>query len=117
MSSKIAIDNDLRKVYNTLCGGELGCLVRRESTMSEVHEVLKTEEAAAFLRVSKPTLYKLIRLGVIPALHSGRNGSYLFSREALEEALRHPSSPQPNPKPCSTTDDHSEKAGPSSNGS
>ena len=49
------------------------------------NEVMKVEEAASFLRVSKNTVYEYIRRGIIPARKIGR--IWRLSRVALEEWL------------------------------
>jgi excisionase family DNA binding protein len=45
-------------------------------------EVLNLEEACSFLRVAKPTLYKYVRTGQIPAYKMGR--VWRFDKDALE---------------------------------
>ena len=45
-------------------------------------EVLNMEEACKFLRVAKPTLYKYIRTGQVPAYKMGR--VWRFHKEMLE---------------------------------
>jgi excisionase family DNA binding protein len=47
----------------------------------EDKEVLTTQEAAAFLRIDKKLLYKLIETGVIPAKRVGR--VYRIHKETL----------------------------------
>jgi excisionase family DNA binding protein len=49
-------------------------------------EVLNMQEACKFLRVAKPTLYKYIRTGKIPAFKMGR--VWRFHRESLEVWVR-----------------------------
>lgn len=48
-------------------------------------DVLTPEEAAAFLRVSRPTLLKAVRSGEVPVLHLGSR--WRVSRKALEEYM------------------------------
>lgn len=45
-------------------------------------EVLNLEEACQYLRVAKPTLYRYIRRGEIPAFKMGR--VWRFHKELLE---------------------------------
>jgi len=45
-------------------------------------EVLNMDEACQYLRVAKPTLYKYIRTGQIPAFKMGR--VWKFDRDTLE---------------------------------
>jgi len=45
-------------------------------------EVLNMQEACNFLRVAKPTLYKYIRSGQIPAFKMGR--VWRFHKQSLE---------------------------------
>lgn len=45
-------------------------------------EVLNLDEACQFLRIAKPTLYKYIRKGQIPAFKMGR--VWRFHKESLE---------------------------------
>lgn len=53
--------------------------------MEPISEVLDINEAAAFLKVSKDTVYHLARAKKIPAKHVGRQ--WRFSRTALEKYL------------------------------
>lgn len=48
-------------------------------------EVLTPEEAAAYLRVSRPTLLKAVRRGEVPVLHIGAR--WRVSRAALDQYL------------------------------
>ncbi len=48
-------------------------------------EYLKTSEAAAFLRISEPTLRKLVKEGVVPFARVGRR--MLFSKRKLKAYL------------------------------
>jgi excisionase family DNA binding protein len=41
----------------------------------ETPTLLTVEEAAARLRVSRPTAYRLVRAGILPAVRIGRDGS------------------------------------------
>jgi excisionase family DNA binding protein len=41
----------------------------------ETPELLTVEEAAVRCRVSRPTMYRLVRAGVVPALRVGTGGS------------------------------------------
>lgn len=49
-------------------------------------EVLNLEEACQFLRVAKPTLYRYIRSGQIPAFKMGR--VWRFHKESLDKWVR-----------------------------
>jgi excisionase family DNA binding protein len=47
------------------------------------HDVLTAEEAAAYLRIARATLYRLAAKGEIPAVKVGR--VWRFSRQLLDE--------------------------------
>lgn len=49
-------------------------------------EVLNLEEACKYLRIAKPTLYKYIRKGQIPAFKMGR--VWRFHKESLEQWVK-----------------------------
>ena len=49
-------------------------------------EVLNLEEACQYLRIAKPTLYKYIRKGQIPAFKMGR--VWRFHKESLEQWVK-----------------------------
>jgi len=49
------------------------------------NEVLTLEELSASLRISKSTLYKLVREGKIPSQKIGRN--WRFRKEAIDRWL------------------------------
>lgn len=49
-------------------------------------EVLNMEEACKLLRVAKPTLYRYIRTGEIPAYKMGR--VWRFHKESLDKWIR-----------------------------
>lgn len=49
-------------------------------------EILNFDEACLLLRVAKPTLYRYIRRGEIPAFKIGRN--WKFQREALNDWMK-----------------------------
>jgi excisionase family DNA binding protein len=48
--------------------------------------VMTAEEAAAYLRVSRATVYKLARAGEIPAMQIGSH--WRFRRDLIDEWLR-----------------------------
>lgn len=50
-----------------------------------VRDILTAQEVADYLKVSKPTVYKLARAGEIPAVRLG--GTWRFSRSLLDEWL------------------------------
>ena len=52
----------------------------------EIADVLNAEQAAAYMKVNKRTLYKLAKEGKIPAIRIGRE--WRFSRAALEKYVR-----------------------------
>ncbi|MDY7079912.1 MAG: helix-turn-helix domain-containing protein [Chloroflexota bacterium] len=52
--------------------------------MSE-HDVMTAEEAAAYLRIARATLYRLAAKGGVPAVKVGR--VWRFSRQLLDEWL------------------------------
>jgi excisionase family DNA binding protein len=47
---------------------------------------MNADQAAAFLSVSRATLYRLVRAGSVPS--KALNGRTIFLREALQEYLR-----------------------------
>jgi excisionase family DNA binding protein len=51
--------------------------------MSSGEEILTLDQAAAYLQISRATLYRLIKSGEIPGRRVGRR--YRFSRRALLE--------------------------------
>ena len=51
-------------------------------------EVLTTEEASKFLRISRQTLYKLVERGKVPGMKVGQG--YKFLRNDLISSLRAP---------------------------
>lgn len=55
----------------------------KEEDISQENEVLKIEEAAAFLGVATHTLYSAAQQKRIPAQKVGKR--WMFSREALEQ--------------------------------
>jgi excisionase family DNA binding protein len=50
----------------------------------ETHELLTVEEAAAKCRVSRPTMYRLVRAGIVPAVRVGAGDSGLIRIPADE---------------------------------
>jgi len=50
------------------------------------NEVFTSREVMAYLKISKPTLYHLIRTGGLRAVKIGKN--YRFLKEDIEELLR-----------------------------
>jgi len=50
-------------------------------------EIMSVPEASNFLGVHKNTLYKLIRVGEIPAFRLMRGGRWKFRRSELEQWL------------------------------
>jgi len=49
-------------------------------------EIMTSREVMAYLKISKPTLYRMIRLGDLRAVKIGKN--YRFLKEDIEELLR-----------------------------
>ena len=49
-------------------------------------EVLNLEDACEYLKLAKPTLYKYLRTGQVPAFKMGR--MWRFHKETLDEWLR-----------------------------
>jgi excisionase family DNA binding protein len=49
-------------------------------------EVMTSREVMAYLKISKPTLYRMIRLGDLRAVKIGKN--YRFLKEDIEGLLR-----------------------------
>ncbi|RMG52388.1 MAG: DNA-binding protein [Acidobacteria bacterium] len=49
-------------------------------------EVLTSKEVMAYLRISKPTLYRMIRVGDLRAVKIGKN--YRFLKKDVERLLR-----------------------------
>lgn len=48
------------------------------------NEVISAEEACEFLRIAKPTLYRYVRRGIIPAFRIG-NKVLRFHKTSLEQ--------------------------------
>jgi excisionase family DNA binding protein len=57
-----------------------------------VSEYLTVDEIAAELRLSKMTVYRLVKIGELPALQIGR--SFRVKRTDLDEYLREAAVPQ-----------------------
>lgn len=53
--------------------------------MAKPMQALNAEEACTFLKITKPTLYKYARIGVIPGRKIGTE--WRFSKAALEKWL------------------------------
>jgi excisionase family DNA binding protein len=51
-------------------------------------QLLTVPEVAERLRLSRGTVYKLIRSGVVPAVQFGRAGSWRVMEDRLERTLR-----------------------------
>jgi len=49
-------------------------------------EIMTSREVMSYLKISKPTLYRMIRLGDLKAVKIGKN--YRFLKEDVEELLR-----------------------------
>lgn len=60
----------------------------------ELSDVLTIEELAAYLKISKSTLYKLTRRGEIPCQKIGRH--WRFRKEAIDRWLEETRSEDPN---------------------
>ena len=60
----------------------------------EKNDVLDAEEASAWLKIPKSTLYKLCTEGEIPAAKVGRH--WRFHRETLEQWLLGRTTPKPH---------------------
>lgn len=58
--------------------------VRKEAVTSEV---IPVQEACAMLGISRGTLYRLIRVGEIPAFKLSKGGRWRFKRRDLESWL------------------------------
>jgi len=56
------------------------------TTVRVAEEVLTTEEASKFLRISRQTLYKLVEQGKIPGKKVGQG--YKFLKDDLISSLR-----------------------------
>lgn len=54
--------------------------------MPETGDVLTIEDLSVYLKISKSTLYKLVREGKIPCQKIGRH--WRFHKEAIERWLR-----------------------------
>lgn len=50
------------------------------------NEVMTSREVMAYLKISKPTLYRMIRLGDLRAVKIGKN--YRFLKADIEQLLR-----------------------------
>lgn len=51
-----------------------------------VQDVFSLEDACAYLKIAKPTLYKYVRIGAVPAFKMGR--VWKFHKESLDKWLR-----------------------------
>jgi excisionase family DNA binding protein len=61
-------------------------------TLGDVPDLLKVDEVAAMLRVSKMTVYRLVHSGELAGVRVGR--SYRIPRDAVSAlTLRHPVQP------------------------
>jgi excisionase family DNA binding protein len=58
----------------------------RNSSKMLMNEVLTVAEVAAFLRVNRSTIYKLIRRGELPAFKVGSD--WRFNRSQIEELFK-----------------------------
>ena len=58
-------------------------------------DVLTIEELAAYLKISKSTLYKLTRRGEVPCQKIGRH--WRFRKEAIDRWLEETRAVDPNP--------------------
>ena len=58
----------------------------RENTGRERHPLMTVIEVAAALRVSKATVYRLVRSGALPGRHMGR--TVRISRRVVDDLLR-----------------------------
>jgi excisionase family DNA binding protein len=54
--------------------------------MLEKNDVMTSREVMAYLKISKPTLYRIIRDGNLRAVKIGKN--YRFLKQDVEELLR-----------------------------
>jgi excisionase family DNA binding protein len=54
--------------------------------MVTTQEILTSREVMTFLRISKPTLYRMIRDGNLKAIRIGKN--YRFLKGDIEDMLR-----------------------------
>ena len=54
--------------------------------MSDVSEVMTIQDLATYLKVSKSTLYKLVREGKVPSQKVGKH--WRFHKEAIDEWLK-----------------------------
>lgn len=54
--------------------------------MAVKSEIMTSREVMAYLKISKPTLYRMIRLGDIRAVKIGKN--YRFLKEEVDQLLR-----------------------------
>lgn len=59
--------------------------------MSDEHLLLRVSEAATVLRISRNKAYELVRQGVLPAVHLGKN--IRIPRQALERWIVDQSTP------------------------
>lgn len=62
--------------------------------MVTLKEVLTIEELAAYLKIPKSTLYKVVREGKIPSQKVGRH--WRFRKEAIDRWLEETRSSEPN---------------------
>lgn len=57
--------------------------VNCKGALQTMKEILSIDEACAFLRISKPTIYRYVQRGEIPAFKVGRG--WRFHKESLEK--------------------------------
>lgn len=63
--------------------------------VEESGDVLTIEELAVYLKISKSTLYKLVREGRIPSQKVGRH--WRFRKRAIDRWLEETREAEPNP--------------------
>lgn len=56
--------------------------------MPAEHVWFSVEEAADYLRVSKRTIYRWVRDGLLPGYRAGPHGPWRFRREDLDGVMR-----------------------------
>jgi excisionase family DNA binding protein len=70
---------------------------QRERSVERLHTLLTVDEAAAFLRVNRKTLYEAVQLGHVPGIvRFGR--AIRLSKDALLQWLRTGPSPLTRPR-------------------
>lgn len=77
-------DAELEPMFTRLIASQR-CAIQQENTSAEESPILSVDEAAKYLQVSKPTIARWMRDGVIP--RSKVRGRVLIQRKDLDALL------------------------------